>query len=140
MQEAVGNGNAPEVRNPDGRTLSKADGGVWQVLSPPCAGELRCLKKASRRPNADSSHSPPSSLSTPRPPPPHTLCTNPPPCMLILHIIACCFRLVQQFMIFGCSNLRSRGPQLQVITLPLLGSSNPSTPSVGSDAYRQKAI
>ena len=79
-------------------------------------------------------------LSTPPlpPPSPHSVYTNPPLCVLILHIIAFCFRLEQQFMIFCCSNLHSRGPQLQVP--PLLGSSSPSTSSVGTDAYRQKAI
>ena len=45
MWEAVGKDNGPEGRIPDGRAPSKADRGVWQVLSPPCAGGLRCDEK-----------------------------------------------------------------------------------------------
>ena len=57
-------------------------------------------KKAIRCPNADSSHTAPSSLSTPPPTSPHSVCTNPPLCVLVIHSIACYVRLVQQFMVF----------------------------------------
>ena len=43
-------------------------------------------------------------------------------------------------MIFWWSDLCFCGPQVQVISPLLLGSSRLSTSSIGTDAYRQKAI
>lgn len=75
-------------------------------------------EKAIRRPNTDSSHTAPSTLSTPPPTPPHSVYINPPLCVLILHTIAFCFRLEQQFMNFWCSNLHFRGLQAQFQVSP----------------------
>ena len=95
-------------------------------------------KKAIRRPNADSRRGASLTLSPPPIPPPQSVHNNPPLSILILHIIALCSRLEQQFTVFLCSNLYFCWPQLevQVISPLLLGSSRLSTSSVGTDAYR----
>ena len=118
----------------------KPDGGVWQVLSPPCAGDLRWDEKGNSvsecglEPRCVFDSLEAANLS------PWSVHINPPRCVLILHIIALCSCLGQQFTVFLVDKLVLCGPQVQVITPLLLGCSRPSTSSVGTDAYRQKAI
>ena len=137
LWEAAGKANDPGVRNPDGIGQTEESGKSFRRRALAIRDET---KKAIRRPNADSCRGASSTLSTPPIPPPQSVHNNPPLSILILHIIALCSRLEQQFTVFWCSNLHFCWPQVQVITPLLLGCSRPSTSSVGTDAYRQKAI
>ena len=99
----------------------KPDGGVWQVLSPPCAGDLRWDEKGNSvsecrlEPRCVFDSLEAANLS------PWSVHINPPCCVLILHIIALCSCLGQQFTVFLVDKLVLCGPQVQVITPLLLG-------------------
>ena len=140
MREAAGKDNGPEVRKPDGRALSKADGGVWQLLSPLCAGGLRCdengnsASKCGLQPHRAFDSLDAAATST-------TFCVHQST-SLSAHSshYSLLFSFRSAIHVFLLLKLAFSWASTARISPPLLGSSSPSTCSVGTEAYRQKAI
>ena len=114
----------------------------WQVLSPPCAGGLRCdgkgnsVSKCGLQPHRAFDSVDAAVNST-------TFCVHQSTslCAHSSHYsLLFSFRTaIHDFLVLKLAFWWTSG-SIASISPPLLGSSSPSTSSVGTDAYRQKAI